>query len=86
MYVPAPRNPESGLCSSSRTMRGIAKNTGTHFQGFHSLLIRMPIRKTTKSPSIAAVTRLRITWAIAMSSSFVEGHYPRVGSARECDT
>ena len=42
-------------------MRGIAKNTGSHFQIFQSLLMRMPIRKTTKSPSIWAVTRLSIS-------------------------
>ena len=46
-------------------MRGIAKNTGAHFHTFQSLLIRIPIRKTTNSPSIAAVTRLWITEPIA---------------------
>ena len=42
-------------------MRGIATKTGSHWRTFKSLLIRMPIRKTTKSPSISAVTRLSIT-------------------------
>ena len=53
--------PDSGLSWSSRSIHGIAKKTGSHFHIFQTLLIRMPIRKTTKSPSISAVTRFSIT-------------------------
>ena len=37
------------------------QKTGSHLWSFHSLLTRMPIRKTTKSPSSSAATRLAIT-------------------------
>jgi hypothetical protein len=60
------------LRSSSRTIFGIAKKIGSHFDACHGLLIRMPITKTTKSPSISAVTRLSMTGAMAMSL-LVEG-------------
>lgn len=39
---------------------------GSHFHAFQNLLIRMPIRKTTKALSISAVTRLSMTCAMAM--------------------
>ena len=68
-YWLAPRNPDSGLPSSSRSIRGIAMNTGNHFRIFQGLLMRMPIRKTTKSPSMSAVTRLSITFAVAICPS-----------------
>jgi hypothetical protein len=55
----APRKPvsEAGFASSSLSIFGIASATGSHFQTFHGLLMRMPIRSTTKSPSIFAVIR-----------------------------
>jgi hypothetical protein len=56
---------DSGRCSSSRSILSMAKNTGSHFQTFQNLLIRMPIRKTTKGPSISAVTRLSMISAMA---------------------
>jgi hypothetical protein len=49
--------PASGLGSSSPRIFGIAKKMGSHFHALRNLLIRMPTRKTTKAPSISAVTR-----------------------------
>ena len=40
------------LCS----IPAMARATGSHFHTFQSLLIRMPIRKTTISSSISAQT------------------------------
>jgi hypothetical protein len=48
--------PRSSL-DSRRIIRGIATNTGHHLCTFHGLLIRMPMRKTTNSPSRLAVIR-----------------------------
>src|SRR5215216_3291133 len=42
------------------------RKMGSHFHACQNLLIRMPIRKTTKAPSISAVTRLSMTCAVAM--------------------
>jgi hypothetical protein len=41
------------------------QKAGSHFNAFQSLLIRMPMRNTTKSPSISAVTRLSMIAVIA---------------------
>src|SRR4051794_39098409 len=41
----------------------MARKTGIHLCSFHGLLILMPIRKTTNSPSISADTREPITLA-----------------------
>ena len=46
----------------------MARKTGSHLWIFHGLLIRMPIRNTTKSPSISAVIRLGITWLMFCST------------------
>jgi hypothetical protein len=62
----ASRKPDSGRRSSSRIILGIAVKVGSHFQGLPNLLIRIPIRKTTKSPSISAVTRFGRTFAVAL--------------------
>ena len=35
-------------------MGRIAMKTGNHFVGFHGLVTRIPMRKTTKSPSMSA--------------------------------
>ena len=54
-----PRNPTSdGAASSSFSMRGMANATGSHLPTFHGLLIRIPMRKARKSPSMRAVARL----------------------------
>src|SRR5262245_43008162 len=67
-------------------MRGIAMKTGSHCHTFQMQLIRMPIRKTTKSPSISAVTRLRISSAMGVLRIGSAGDYPTrapdVGPAR----
>src|SRR5439155_22625228 len=55
--------PVSGRCSSSLHILGIARKTGSHLCTFHGLLIRMPIRNTTKSPSIWALIRWGYTSA-----------------------
>jgi len=44
--------------------------TGIHFQNFHHLLMRIPIRKTTKSPSSWAVIREGII-RISVSQSLI---------------
>jgi hypothetical protein len=56
-HCSAARNPCSGAAASSAIMRGIARATGSHLCTFQNRLIRMPIRNTTISPSIRAVTR-----------------------------
>ena len=48
-------NPDFFLQESSLNILGMAKKTGSHLCSFHTALIRMPIKKTTKSPSILAV-------------------------------
>jgi hypothetical protein len=57
-----PRNPDSGRPFNSFTIGGIARNTGSHLCIFNGLLIRMPMRKTTKSPSICAAIRCAMTF------------------------
>src|SRR5664279_4359469 len=54
-----PRNPvcSLGRASSSLIMRGIAIATGSHLWIIHGLLMRAPIRKITKSPSMRAAMR-----------------------------
>src|SRR5512132_4053379 len=52
-----PRKPDARSASSSRIIGRIAVNTGSHLCGFHGRLIRMPMRKTTKSPSRLATRR-----------------------------
>src|SRR3954447_2794957 len=52
-----PSSPESGSRESSASIRGIAWNTGSHRSGRHGRLTRMPIRKTTSSPSWSWVLR-----------------------------
>ena len=47
--------PFSGCASSSRIILGIAVKTGHHLRRRSGRLIRIPIRKTTKSPSVRAV-------------------------------
>src|SRR5262252_561905 len=49
--------PESGRAKSSLIMRGIAVATGHHLLINSGLLMRMPIRKTTKVPSRVAARR-----------------------------
>lgn len=51
------RQPSSGCWASVRIMAGIAVKTGHHCLTFNGLLNRIPIRKTTKSPSMSAVNR-----------------------------
>ena len=60
------------------TMTGIAVNTGYHFQNFQNRLIRNPIRKTTKSPSISAVCR---AW---MMVAMIYPDRGRFGAALRC--
>jgi hypothetical protein len=48
------RTPLSGSASSSLSIGRMAANTGHHLWTFQGRFIRMPIRKTTKSPSILA--------------------------------
>jgi hypothetical protein len=50
-------------------MRGIAAATGSHLCGFQNLLMRIPIRNTTKSPSISAVHRSALTSAMVVIPS-----------------
>src|SRR5450432_193795 len=50
-----PRKPELGLASSSLTILGIVLANQRCSGNFHQRLIRAPIRKTTKSPSMWAV-------------------------------
>jgi hypothetical protein len=50
----AAMKPDSGSASSSSIILGIARATQSHSRSCHGLLIRMPIRNTTKSPSISA--------------------------------
>src|SRR5215217_9622816 len=61
---------------------------GSHFHAFQNLLIRMPMRKTTKAPSISAVTRLSMSCAMAtpfprpQDASFPSLISPRSDGAR----
>jgi len=50
-------------------MRGMARRVGSHFCTFQGLLILMPIRKTTKSPSISPAIRFEIISAISTSEN-----------------
>lgn len=50
-------SPLSGLLSSSRSMRGMESSTGSQWCTAQKWLIRMPISRTTTSPSAAAVVR-----------------------------
>jgi len=53
--VRAPSMPFSGCFISVAIIFGMARKTGSHWCTFHSLLKRMPMTKTTNSPSIVAV-------------------------------
>src|ERR1700684_678355 len=64
--VRACKSPSSGRLASSISIRGIADATGNHFQNFHHLFTRIPIRKTTKSPSSLAVMRAGISLVIEL--------------------
>src|SRR5258706_6108348 len=55
------RKPRSLFPASSRIMRGMAIATGNHLCSFQNRLMRMPMRNTTTSPSMAAVIRLVMT-------------------------
>src|SRR5438552_14853513 len=59
-----PSRPRSLRWDSTRSIGAMALATGHHLCSFQGLLIRMPIRKTTKSPSRSAVIRAGITFAI----------------------
>jgi hypothetical protein len=59
-----PRNPDSGAASNSRSRRGMASATGSHLWIFQKRLMRIPMRKTTTSPSTCAVNRSAITLAM----------------------
>src|SRR6478752_4591497 len=50
---------------SSRSMRGIARKTGSHWSGRQGLLICMPMWNTTSSPSYRCVIRPAITLLMA---------------------
>src|SRR5882724_1236418 len=52
-------------------MRGIAAMTRSHWPSFHQRLIRIPMRKTTNSPSNVAVIRLGMM-ALMMHSFVVD--------------
>src|SRR6478609_5532672 len=62
-----PRRPEPGSLKSSVSIRGIAKKTGSHTSGRQGLLMRMPMRKTTKSPEWRCVKRPALMRAILFS-------------------
>src|SRR5689334_10868771 len=53
----------------------MATRTGSHLCGFHGLLTRMPMRKTTKSPSMRATWRPGKTGMTA--SLTVQGGHPQ---------
>ena len=55
--VRAPSIPFSGWRANSASIFGMATKTGNHWCGFQSLLNRMPMMNTTKSPSSDAVKR-----------------------------
>src|SRR5581483_1787747 len=61
---PAPSIPFSGCATSSLIIGRITIATGHHLWIFQGLLMRMPIRMTTKSPSISAVYLRACTSAI----------------------
>src|SRR5258706_14878311 len=60
------RKPRSLFPASSRIMRGMAIATGNHLCSFQNRLMRMPMRNTTTSPSMAAVIRLAMTSALTL--------------------
>ncbi len=62
-----PEEPDSGRACSSLIIFGMARKIGSHLCTFQGLLIRIPIRKTTNSPSICAAMRLSITLAIVLT-------------------
>src|SRR5262245_55666842 len=70
-----PRQPRSGLASSSLSIGRMARNTGHQAWIFQGLLMRIPIRNTTKSPSTSAVMRCGII-ARAMGTSPVADERP----------
>ncbi|ADG89872.1 hypothetical protein Tbis_3178 [Thermobispora bispora DSM 43833] len=56
--VSTPSRPLDGSAYSSLSIGAISLATGNHVRTARSLLIRIPIRKTTKSPSILALCRM----------------------------
>jgi len=56
-HISPPSTPVCGFAANAWSMRGMARSTGHHLRSFHTLLIRMPMRKTTKAPSRFAVRR-----------------------------
>lgn len=63
----SPTRPSEGFFRSSANMRGMATNTGSHFQNCHNLLKRIPMRNNTL-PSAPRFAVYRPVFTLAMTS------------------